>query len=71
MAFNWERQVDTTDPAYYRWTQWIFLRLYHAGLAYRAEAPVNWCPSCLTTLADEQVIDGECERCSSPWPPAG
>lgn len=66
VAFNWERQVDTTDPDYYRWTQWIFLRLYHAGLAYRAEAPVNWCPSCLTTLADEQVIDGECERCSSP-----
>ena len=65
VAFNWEREVDTTDPRYYRWTQWIFLRLYHAGLAYRAEAPVNWCPSCLTTLADEQVISGACERCGT------
>ncbi|NLD72237.1 MAG: leucine--tRNA ligase, partial [Chloroflexi bacterium] len=65
VAFNWDREVDTTDPAYYRWTQWIFLRLYEAGLAYHAEAPVNWCPSCLTTLADEQVIGGACERCGS------
>ncbi len=66
VAFNWERQLDTTRPEYYRWTQWIFLQLYHAGLAYRAEAPVNWCPSCLTTLADEQVIAGVCERCGTP-----
>jgi len=65
VAFNWERQIDTTTPGYYRWTQWIFLQLYHAGLAYRAEAPVNWCPSCKTTLADEQVIDGVCERCGA------
>jgi leucyl-tRNA synthetase len=64
-AFDWSREVNTTDPSYYRWTQWIFLQLYKGGLAYRAEAPVNWCPSCLTTLADEQVIGGHCERCDS------
>ncbi len=66
VAFNWERQVDTTQPEYYRWTQWLFVQLYRAGLAYRAQAPVNWCPSCLTTLADEQVIQGACERCNTP-----
>jgi leucyl-tRNA synthetase len=65
-AYDWSREVNTTDPRYYRWTQWIFLQLYHGGLAYRAQAPVNWCPSCLTTLADEQVVDGLCERCDSP-----
>ncbi|NLG51554.1 MAG: leucine--tRNA ligase [Chloroflexi bacterium] len=64
--FDWSREVNTTHPDYYRWTQWIFLQLYHAGLAYRAAAPVNWCPSCLTTLADEQVTDGRCERCDTP-----
>ncbi len=64
-AFDWSREVNTTDPRYYRWTQWIFLQLYRGGLAYRATAPVNWCPSCLTTLADEQVIDGRCERCET------
>ncbi|HVS43955.1 MAG TPA: leucine--tRNA ligase [Candidatus Dormibacteraeota bacterium] len=63
--FDWDHEVDTTDPRYYRWTQWIFLRLLEAGLAEQREGPVNWCPSCLTVLADEQVIDGRCERCDS------
>ena len=61
--FCWSRQVQTTDPAYYKWTQWIFLQLFKAGLAERKQAQVNWCPSCKTVLADEQVIAGECERC--------
>ncbi len=65
-AFDWNRQVNTTDPRYYRWTQWIFVQLYKGGLAYRAKAPVNWCPHCLTTLANEQVVGGLCERCDSP-----
>ncbi len=63
--FDWSRQVDTSQPDYYRWTQWIFVQLYRAGLAYRARSPVNWCPSCLTTLANEQIEDGHCERCHS------
>jgi len=63
--FDWRHQVDTTDPNYYKWTQWLFLQLYHAGLAYRKKAPVNWCPSCLTVLANEQVESGLCERCKS------
>ncbi|MCL6431559.1 MAG: leucine--tRNA ligase [Anaerolineae bacterium] len=63
--FDWTYAVDTSRPEYYRWTQWIFLRLYKAGLAYRARAPVNWCPTCLTVLANEQVIGGLCERCDS------
>ena len=62
--FDWSHEVDTTSPEYYRWTQWIFLKLFEAGLAYRTTAPVNWCPSCKTVLASEQVISGECERCS-------
>ena len=66
-AFDWSREVNTSDPRYYRWTQWIFLQLYKGGVAYRAFAPVNWCPSCLTTLADEQVTpEGRCERCDTP-----
>jgi leucyl-tRNA synthetase len=63
--FDWSRQVNTTDPDYYRWTQWIFVQLFKAGLAEHREGPVNWCPSCLTVLADEQVIDGHCERCGT------
>ncbi len=64
--FDWNHTVDTTDPAYYRWTQWIFIQLFKAGLAVRKEAPVNWCPSCMTVLANEQVISGRCERCDTP-----
>jgi leucyl-tRNA synthetase len=64
--FDWEHAVDTTDPSYYRWTQWIFLQFFKAGLAERKEAPVNWCPSCMTVLANEQVIGGACERCDTP-----
>jgi len=63
--FDWSHVVDTSRPDYYRWTQWLFLQLFKAGLAYRATAPVNWCPSCLTVLANEQVIDGVCERCDT------
>ncbi|MBT8460917.1 MAG: leucine--tRNA ligase [Gemmatimonadetes bacterium] len=65
IMFDWSHTVDTTDPAYYRWTQWIFLQLYHAGLAVKKEAPVNWCPSCKTVLANEQVEGGRCERCGT------
>ncbi len=63
--FAWSHEVNTTDPAYYRWTQWVFLKLFEHGLAEKRTAPVNWCPSCKTVLADEQVIAGQCERCSS------
>lgn len=64
--FDWKHTVDTTDPAYYKWTQWLFLQLFKAGLAEQKEAPVNWCPSCMTVLANEQVIGGACERCDTP-----
>ncbi|MCP6757213.1 MAG: class I tRNA ligase family protein [Fischerella sp. CENA71] len=63
--FCWNHEIQTTDPAYYKWTQWIFLQLFKAGLAVRKKAAVNWCPCCKTVLADEQVIGGECERCSA------
>ncbi|MDG5853270.1 leucine--tRNA ligase [Clostridium beijerinckii] len=63
--FNWENEVVTCLPDYYKWTQWLFLKLYEKGLAYRKKAPVNWCPSCNTVLANEQVVDGACERCST------
>ncbi len=63
--FDWSRQVDTTIPSYYKWTQWFFVQLFKKGLAYRLEAAVNWCPSCQTVLASEQVVGGECERCKS------
>jgi leucyl-tRNA synthetase len=64
-AFDWSREVVTSDPSYYRWTQWVFLQLYRAGLAYRSEAPVVWCPSCLTVLAYEQLEGERCERCGT------
>jgi len=64
--FDWRHQLATTDPAYYKWTQWLFLQLYQAGKAYKKRAAVNWCPSCKTVLANEQVINGECERCGTP-----
>ena len=64
-SFDWEREINTTDPAYYHWTQWIFLKLFKAGLAYKAEMPINWCPSCKCGLANEEVVDGQCERCGT------
>ena len=64
-SFDWKAKLETYDPHYYRWTQWLFIQLFKAGLAYRKKAEVNWCPSCKTVLADEQVIDGQCERCGS------
>ncbi len=64
-AWSWDHEVATSDPSYYRWTQWLFLRLYRAGLAVRREAPVVWCPSCLTVLANEQLEGDRCERCST------
>ena len=63
--YDWDREVVTCTPDYYRWNQWFFLQLYKNGLAYRADAPVNWCPSCQTVLANEQVINGLCERCDT------
>ncbi len=64
-TFDWDYEIKTCMPDYYKWTQWLFLELYKSGLAYQKYAPVNWCPSCNTVLANEQVIDGKCERCSS------
>ena len=64
-GYAWDEHLETYDPAYYKWTQWIFIRMFKAGLAYRKKSAVNWCPSCKTVLADEQVINGKCERCSS------
>ena len=64
-SFDWDREIDTTDPKYYKWTQWIFLELFKAWLAYEKKAPINWCPSCKTGLANEEVIDSKCERCDS------
>jgi len=64
--YDWEHEVVTCDPAYYKWTQWVFLQLYHKGLAYQKNAPVNWCPKCQTVLANEQAAGGACERCESP-----
>ncbi len=64
-SYDWSREVNTSDPSYYKWTQWMFLQMYKHGLAYRAKAKVNWCDSCQTVLANEQVIDGKCERCKN------
>jgi leucyl-tRNA synthetase len=66
LMVDWSHELSTTDPAYYKWTQWIFLQLLHRGLAYKKQAAVNWCPSCKTVLANEQVIAGACERCGTP-----
>ena len=64
-SFDWDREIDTTDPSYYKWTQWIFLKLWEKGLAYKATMPVNWCTSCKCVLANEEVVNGVCERCGS------
>lgn len=64
-SFDWEREINTTDPKYYKWTQWIFLKLFHAGLAYKSEMPINFCTSCKVGLANEEVVNGVCERCGS------
>lgn len=64
-SFDWSREVDTTDPEYYKWTQWIFIQLVKEGLAYKEKMPINWCPSCKTGLANEEVVDGGCERCGT------
>ena len=66
VSFDWTRRLHTHEPGYYRWTQWLFARLYERGLAYRAQADVNWCPADRTVLANEQVVDGSCERCGTP-----
>ncbi|WP_406678666.1 leucine--tRNA ligase [Moorella sp. ACPs] len=66
ISYDWDREVATCHPSYYRWTQWLFLQMYKHGLAYRKKAAVNWCPSCATVLANEQVVDGACERCHTP-----
>ena len=65
MSFDWSREINTTDPNYYRWTQWIFIQLFNKGLAYKKEFPINWCPSCKVGLANEEVVGGGCERCGS------
>lgn len=65
-SFDWSREVNTSDPLYYRWTQWIFLQLFKKGLAYKARRPINWCLSCKIGLADEEVVDDRCERCGGP-----
>jgi leucyl-tRNA synthetase len=64
--YNWDKEINTTDPEYYKWTQWIFLKMYQAGLAYQAYTNMNWCPSCLTGLANEEVVKNKCERCGTP-----
>ncbi len=64
-SFNWDREVNTTDPEYYKWTQWIFLKMFEKGLAYKTEMPINWCTSCKVGLANEEVVNGVCERCGN------
>jgi leucyl-tRNA synthetase len=64
-SYDWDREINTTDPGYYKWTQWIFLQLFKKGLAYESTAPINWCPSCKTGLANEEVFGGACERCGT------
>ena len=65
-SFDWDREINTTDPEYYKWTQWIFLKLFKAELAYKSEMPINWCTSCQVGLANEEVVNGVCERCGAP-----
>lgn len=65
LSFDWSREINTTDPEYYKWTQWIFLKMFEKGLAYQAEIPINWCPSCKIGLANEEVVSGNCERCGT------
>ena len=65
-SFDWDREINTTDPKYYKWTQWIFLKMFKAGLAYKKEMPINWCTSCKVGLANEEVVNGVCERCGAP-----
>ena len=65
-SFDWSREVNTTDPSYYKWTQWIFIQLYKKGLAYKATMPINFCTGCKVGLANEEVVNGVCERCGSP-----
>ena len=62
-SFDWSREINTTDPAYFKWTQWIFLKMFEKGLAYKQEMPINWCPACKVGLANEEVVNGGCERC--------
>ena len=64
-SFDWDRAIDTTDPEYYKWTQWIFIKFFEKGLAYKKEMPINWCPSCKAGLANEEVVNGACERCGT------
>jgi leucyl-tRNA synthetase len=64
--YDWDMEVNTTDPEFYKWTQWIFVKMFKAGLAYEKEMPINWCPSCKTGLANEEVVNGSCERCGAP-----
>jgi leucyl-tRNA synthetase len=64
-CYDWSKEINTTDPSYYKWTQWIFLQMYKAGLAYQADTPIHWCPSCLTGLANEEVVNGACDRCGT------
>jgi len=65
LSYDWAREINTTDPDYYKWTQWIFLKLFEKGLAYRKKLPINWCPNCKTGLANEEVVNGKCERCGA------
>ncbi|MDD3429256.1 MAG: class I tRNA ligase family protein, partial [Oscillospiraceae bacterium] len=65
LSFDWSREINTTDPGYYKWTQWIFLQLYKEGLAYKTQMAVNWCTGCKCVLSNEEVVNGVCERCGS------
>ena len=66
ILYDWDKEIASCEPEYYRWNQWLFNRMLEKGLAYRGKSPVNWCPSCRTVLANEQVVAGGCERCGTP-----